>query len=76
MTDTVLQLNVDPVLLEIHMFFKQFPAVHWQNAHNDAPFRTVKTIVYNLVKMFRGSVRNTYWYILFCALIVRLAADS
>lgn len=56
MTDTVLQLNVDPVLLEIHMFFKQFPAVHWQNAHNDAPFRTVKTIVYNLVKMFRGSI--------------------
>lgn len=56
MPDTVLQLHIDPIFLEIHLFLKQFPATHWRNTPDDTPFRTVKTILYTLTKMFGSNV--------------------
>ncbi|XP_055331341.1 cytoskeleton-associated protein 5-like [Paramacrobiotus metropolitanus] len=56
MPDTMLQLELDPVLLEVHLFLKQFPTSHWQTASNDTPFRSIKTIVYSLTKMFGTKV--------------------
>ncbi|OQV21275.1 putative Cytoskeleton-associated protein 5 [Hypsibius exemplaris] len=58
MPDTVLQLQIDPVLLEIHLFLKQFPASHWPTAADDTPFRTVKTILYTLCRMYGSDVLN------------------
>ncbi|GAU87486.1 hypothetical protein RvY_00320-2 [Ramazzottius varieornatus] len=52
MPENSMELQVEPVFLEVHLFLKQFPAAFWQTAGEETPFRTIKTIVYTLTKMY------------------------
>lgn len=46
-------LCVDKILFDVHCFFSQFPPDFWKSEsgfENDVPMRTIKTVVYLLVK--------------------------
>ncbi|KRT82537.1 HEAT domain-containing protein [Oryctes borbonicus] len=45
------EIDYDSVLLEIHIFFKDFPNSWWKTRESDTPVRTIKTIVHSMVKM-------------------------
>ncbi|XP_015786397.1 cytoskeleton-associated protein 5-A [Tetranychus urticae] len=52
-------LCIDKILFDIHCFFEQFPSEFWKSAErnrNDIPMRTVKTIVFLIIKQFREDV--------------------
>ncbi|XP_054706442.1 cytoskeleton-associated protein 5-like [Uloborus diversus] len=44
-------LNIDRILLDIHVFLKAFPSSSWKERKDDTPIRTVKTILYKLVEI-------------------------
>ncbi|GIY61295.1 cytoskeleton-associated protein 5 [Caerostris extrusa] len=44
-------LNIDRILLDIHVFLKTFPSSSWKERPNDTPIRTIKTILYKLVEI-------------------------
>lgn len=45
------ELDYDSVLYEVHDFMATLPAAWWQQRHADTPYRTVKTIVHNMVQI-------------------------
>lgn len=45
------EIDYDSVLLEIHIFFKDFPNSWWKTRDSDTPVRTIKTILHSMVKM-------------------------
>lgn len=51
MNNWVDEIDYDSVLLEIHLFMKQFPTTWWKLKESDTPIRTVKTILHTMVKM-------------------------
>ncbi|XP_054161485.1 protein mini spindles-like [Oppia nitens] len=43
-------LDIDKVLLEVHLFLKSFPSIWWKdNNKMDTPLRTIKTLTYLIV---------------------------
>ncbi|XP_055925543.1 cytoskeleton-associated protein 5-like isoform X1 [Argiope bruennichi] len=44
-------LNIDRILLDIHVFLKTFPSSSWKERPNDTPIRTIKTTLYKLVEI-------------------------
>ncbi|XP_023239725.1 cytoskeleton-associated protein 5-like [Centruroides sculpturatus] len=44
------ELNVDRILLDLHVFLKTYPSSYWRDRPSDTPIRTVKTVLYTLVK--------------------------
>lgn len=44
------ELNVDRILLDLHVFLKTYPSSYWKDRPSDTPIRTVKTVLYTLVK--------------------------
>lgn len=44
------ELNIDRILLDIHVFLKAFPSSSWKERKDDTPIRTVKTVLYHLVE--------------------------
>ncbi|PRD24913.1 UNVERIFIED_CONTAM: Cytoskeleton-associated protein 5 [Trichonephila clavipes] len=44
-------LNIDRILLDIHVFLKTFPSSSWKEKPDDTPIRTIKTILYKLVEI-------------------------
>lgn len=43
------ELNIDRILLDLHVFLKAYPSSTWKDRPSDTPIRTVKTILYTLV---------------------------
>ncbi|XP_015926242.1 cytoskeleton-associated protein 5 [Parasteatoda tepidariorum] len=44
-------LNIDRILLDVHVFLKAFPSSSWKEKQYDTPIRTVKTILFKLVEI-------------------------
>ncbi|XP_076313305.1 msps cytoskeleton-associated protein 5 [Tachypleus tridentatus] len=53
MSQYINELNIDRILLDLHVFLKTYPSSYWRDRSSDTPIRTVKTILYTLVK-FKG----------------------
>lgn len=51
MRQIINELNVDRILLDIHVFLKAFPSSSWKERKDDRPIRTIKTILYHLVEI-------------------------
>lgn len=50
------EIDYDSVLLEVHIFFKDFPSTWWKTKSMDTPLRTVKTILHSMAKMKGGQL--------------------
>ncbi|XP_064635641.1 cytoskeleton-associated protein 5-like isoform X2 [Lineus longissimus] len=44
-------LNVDLIILDLHLFLKAFPKTFWKERSSDTPFRTIKTVLHSLAKL-------------------------
>lgn len=44
-------LVFDDILLQIHMFFCEFPSAWWKTREVDTPLRTIKTIIHSMTKI-------------------------
>uniref|UniRef100_T1JI26 TOG domain-containing protein n=1 Tax=Strigamia maritima TaxID=126957 RepID=T1JI26_STRMM len=42
-------LNLDKILLELHIFLKAYPSAQWKDRSSDTPLRTIKTVIHTLV---------------------------
>lgn len=49
--DIINDLNLDRILLDTHLFLKEFPSASWKTRPNDLPLRTIKTVLHSLVKL-------------------------
>ena len=49
------ELDYEPILYESSIFFKDYPSHTWKK-DNNIPIRTIKTIIYTIVKMKSVSV--------------------
>ncbi|XP_022338484.2 cytoskeleton-associated protein 5-like [Crassostrea virginica] len=47
-------LAVDKILLETHLFLRNFPTSTWKNRSSDLPLRTIKTVIHTLA-MLKGA---------------------
>ncbi|CAH1405349.1 unnamed protein product [Nezara viridula] len=54
------ELNYCRLLYEIHIFLKDYPTSWWKNKADDFPLRTVKTILYTMVKIRGTEVREMF----------------
>lgn len=43
-------MNLDKMLLDMHLFLVAFPSSNWRNRSNDLPLRTIKTLLHTLAK--------------------------
>jgi cytoskeleton-associated protein 5 len=50
-------LNVDLIILDLHLFLKAFPKTFWRERSSDTPFRTIKTVLHSLAKLKGERVR-------------------
>ncbi|XP_071485290.1 cytoskeleton-associated protein 5-like [Diadema antillarum] len=58
MPNIINELNVDRILLDLHLFLKAFPSSVWRDRPSDTPLRTVKTILHSLAKILGQKVLN------------------
>ncbi|GAB6028698.1 hypothetical protein CHUAL_004522 [Chamberlinius hualienensis] len=52
------EMNLDKVLLDLHVFLKAFPSPIWKERPRDTPLRTVKTVLHALAKHKGNKVLN------------------
>ncbi|KAF5301408.1 hypothetical protein FQA39_LY02137 [Lamprigera yunnana] len=52
------KIDYDSVLLEVHMFLKDYPSSWWKTKSTDTPVRTVKTVLHSMVKMKGGQLMH------------------
>ncbi|RWS28250.1 cytoskeleton-associated protein 5-like protein [Leptotrombidium deliense] len=53
------ELNIDRILYDVHLFLEAFPPDFWKANHRqDTPLRTVKTVVFILVKIKKEAIFN------------------
>ncbi|RWS17773.1 cytoskeleton-associated protein 5-like protein [Dinothrombium tinctorium] len=53
------ELNIDRILYDVHVFFEAFPPDFWKvNHRSDTPLRTIKTVVFILVKNKKEAIFN------------------
>lgn len=45
------EMNIDRILLDIHVFLKTYPSSSWKERADDTPIRTIKTILFKLVEI-------------------------
>ncbi|XP_029845565.2 cytoskeleton-associated protein 5 [Ixodes scapularis] len=45
------QLDLDLVLLDVHLFLRAYPAPFWEGRPSDTPLRTVRTLLYKLAAL-------------------------
>ena len=51
-------LAVDKILLETHLFLRNFPTSTWKNRSSDLPLRTIKTVIHTLAMLKGAKVKN------------------
>lgn len=54
--DRVGDLDYELVFMELYEFLLELPSSWWQNRPSDTPFRTIKTIILNMVKLKENAV--------------------
>ena len=57
MPNIINDLNVDRIILDLHIFLKSFPSSVWRDQPSDTPLRTVKTMLHSLAKILGHKVR-------------------
>ncbi|KAG8185075.1 hypothetical protein JTE90_029692 [Oedothorax gibbosus] len=45
------EMNIDRILLDIHVFLKTYPSSSWKERADDTPIRTIKTILFKFVEI-------------------------
>ena len=50
------QVQMLPIMLECHLFLREFPSSYWAQYTFDKPIRTVKTLLYHFVKIQGSAV--------------------
>lgn len=50
------EIDYDSILLEVHLFLKEFPSSWWKTKSMDTPLRTVKTILHSMAKIKGGAL--------------------
>ncbi|XP_071956177.1 cytoskeleton-associated protein 5-A-like isoform X2 [Antedon mediterranea] len=58
MPEIIHDINVERLLLSLHVFLKAFPSAVWKERTNDTPLRTIKTILHSLAKILGAKVLN------------------
>ena len=48
---SIQELNLSQALLDIHLFIDAHPTSVWKSRPDDTPLRTVKTVLYSLIKL-------------------------
>ncbi|XP_033117139.1 cytoskeleton-associated protein 5-like isoform X3 [Anneissia japonica] len=56
MPEIIHDINVERLLLSLHLFLKAFPSSVWKERTNDTPLRTIKTILHSLAKILGSKV--------------------
>ena len=51
------RLQVDQLLLEMHLFMKAHPRRVWRQLGDDRPLQTIKSLVHNLDQLIGDEVR-------------------
>ncbi|XP_033753517.1 cytoskeleton-associated protein 5-like [Pecten maximus] len=51
-------INLDCILLDIHMFMTAFPGSTWKSRPNDLPIRTIRTILHSISKLQGAAILN------------------
>lgn len=69
--DIVNDLNLDRILLDLHLFLKAFPSSTWKTKPSDTPLRTVKTIIHTMTKL-KGHKVSGYHVLIRAMLTARL----
>ena len=69
--DIINDLNLDRILLDLHVFMKAFPSSLWKTRPSDTPLRTVKTLLHTLTKLKgpKVCVSDEVWRVSWCSLI-------
>lgn len=50
------EIDYDSILLEVHLFLKEFPSPWWKNKIQDTPLRTIKTVLHSMAKIKSGTL--------------------
>ncbi|XP_077995152.1 cytoskeleton-associated protein 5-like isoform X5 [Glandiceps talaboti] len=53
-------MNIDRILLDLHVFLKTFPSQTWKERGNDTPLRTIKTIIHSLAKILGNKILSHF----------------
>ena len=48
---SITELNLSQALLQIHVFIDTHPTSSWKSRPDDAPLRTIKTVLHSLIKL-------------------------
>lgn len=56
--ETIHNINLDRILLDIHNFMKVFPKEKLKQLKGDLPHRTLKTLLHSLCKLTGAKVRS------------------
>lgn len=60
--DTINSINLDRILLDIHIFMKVFPKEKLKQCKSEFPIRTLKTLLHTLCKLKGPKVsKNSSW---------------
>ncbi|OWF42942.1 cytoskeleton-associated protein 5-like [Mizuhopecten yessoensis] len=51
-------INLDSILLDIHVFMTAFPGSTWKSRPNDLPIRTMRTILHSISKLQGAAILN------------------
>ena len=56
--DIIQDLNVDAVLLDIHIFLKKYPSSYWKTKEDQRPMTTITVFLRTLVKLLGAEVSS------------------